>query len=494
MLTRREMLKMGLLGCSSLLPLKPAWARVPIVGQWGSPPPSPPTTPFQVPLPLPQVLGPTATDATTDYYNITMRPAQVQIIPGYTTTIWGYNGLYPGPTIKARSGRRVVVNQTNNLAVPTSVHLHGGHTPPDSDGHPCDVFLPGTTKQYTYPNNQIAATLWYHDHALDVTGLHVYMGLAGFYILQDDVELGLNLPSGSYDIPLVIQDRQFNSDGSLYYPPITSDIIKNGFEGDTILVNGAVQPYFQVANRKYRFRILNGSNASGYQLTLENGSGGYGGSAASFIQIGTDGGLISAPVTQSSITLWGAERVEVIIDFSQFPVGTQLILKNNMGYGNSGDIMRFDVVRQETDSSTVPSSLRPLATLPAASVTRNINLEFDRNRNRWVLNGKQFDCNRIDQMPRLGATEIWTFNNRSGMVHPMHIHDIMFQIVGGDGGHYSSYGGSSGVAGWKDTVAVGGWDTVQVKTQFLDNTGRYVFHCHKLEHEDFSMMGQFQVV
>jgi FtsP/CotA-like multicopper oxidase with cupredoxin domain len=322
------------------------------------------------------------------------------------------------------------------------------------------------------------------------------MGLAGFYILQDDVELGLNLPSGSYDIPLVIQDRQFNSDGSLYYPPITSDIIKNGFEGDTILVNGAVQPYFQVANRKYRFRILNGSNTRGYELTLENGSGGYGGSTTSFVQIGTDGGLIAAPVTRSSIPLWGAERVEVIIDFSQFPVGTQLILKNNMGYGNSGDIMRFDVVRQETDSSTVPSNLRPLATLPAASVTRDINLEFDRNRNRWVLNGKQFDCNRIDQMPRLGATEIWRFNNRSGMVHPMHIHDIMFQIIGGGGGHHSSDWGSSspGVAGWKDTVAVGGWDSVQVKTQFLDNIGPYVFHCHKLEHEDFSMMGQFQVV
>lgn len=452
---------------------------------WGS---GSETVPFQVPLPLPQVLTPVSTDSTTDYYQITMHEAQVQILPGLNTTIWGYNGFYPGPTIKAKSGRRVVVTQINNLPESTSVHLHGGHTPSASDGLPTDLIAPGGSKVYTYPNNQTAATLWYHDHAMDVTGPHVYRGLAGFYILQDDVELGLNLPSGNYDIPMVIQDRTFNADGSLYYPAVTGSVLKDGFLGDKVLVNGAIQPYFQVASRKYRFRILNGSNTRDYELALSSGGGSYG-SGPSFIQIGTDGGLIPAPVARSTIPIAPGERVEVVIDFSPYAIGTQLVLKDNKGYNGIGDIMRFDVVRTETDTSSVPATLRPLPTLPAATVTRDIKLEFDRNKNQWVLNGKPFDPARIDAFPRIGSTEIWRFSNRSGMMHPMHIHDMEFQIVDMDG---RSPG--PGEVGWKDTVAVPSWGSVSMKVQFLDNTGIYVFHCHKLEHEDHAMMGQFQVV
>ena len=489
MLTRREFIKYGLLG-SAAAATTVALGRLPVpekvlaYGDHGGGGSSPSTTPFTIPLPLPQVLAPSSTDATTDYYQITQQQAQVQIIPGLMTTIWGFNGLYPGPTIKARSGRRVVVHQTNNLPESISTHLHGGHTPPSSDGLPTDLVAHGASRDYIYPNNQIAATLWYHDHAMDVTGPHVYKGLAGFYILQDDFELGLNLPSGNQDVPLVIQDRQFNSDGSLYYPAITGSVLKEGFTGDKILVNGAIQPYFQVANRKYRFRILNGSNTRDYELALSV-SGSY--SGPSFVQIGTDGGLIAAPVNQSTIKIAPAERVEVVIDFKPFAIGTQIVLKNNKGSGSTGDVMRFDVVRSETNTSSIPAALRPLKALPAATVTRNIDLDFDRNKNLWVLNGKPFDPTRIDAFPKLGATEIWNFNNHSGMMHPMHLHDVQFQVISG------GYGGSS-VAGWKDTVAVDSWGSVSIKTQFLDNTGKYVYHCHKLEHEDYAMMGQFQVV
>lgn len=473
MLTRRKLLKFGLLGGAALL--LPMGEFVPRATAA-----SPKTTPFQVPLPIPPVLAPARTDATTDYYEVTMKEAQSLILPGLKTTVWGYNGLFPGPTIKAKSGRRVIIRQINRLPVETSVHLHGGHVPPDMDGHPTDLIAPGAYKDYVYPNNQIAATLWYHDHALHRTAMNVYLGLAGFYLIEDDFEKGLNLPGGAYDVALVIQDRLFNADGSFYYPPLTRETLMNGVLGDTILVNGAAQPYFQVANRKYRFRILNGSNAREYELALSSGK--------SFVQIGTDGGLLPAPVTRSTIRIAPAERVEVIIDFFAYPVGAQVILKNRLGTGSTADIMRFDVVHQETDNSSLPSTLRPLNPLPSPSATRDFNLQFDEMRGLWVINGKPFDPTRIDASPRLGSTEIWRFINHSDMAHPMHIHDIMFQILDRNGHMHSA-----GEAGWKDTVNVGPMETVQVSTQFNDYTGTYVFHCHNLEHEDHDMMGQLQV-
>src|SRR5205807_7297213 len=181
-------------------------------------------------------------DAETDYYEVTMRPAALEILPGQRTMIWGFNGEFPGPTIRARSGRRVVVRQTNDLPdARPSVHLHGGHMEPGSDGYPTDVIAPGTAKDYVYPNRQIASTLSYHDHAMGRVGPNVYMGLFGAYLIEDDLEASLNLPSGGYDVPVIIQDRAFGVDGSLRYSP---DVME-GSLGDVILVNGAPQPRFE---------------------------------------------------------------------------------------------------------------------------------------------------------------------------------------------------------------------------------------------------------
>lgn len=486
--TRREVMKRGLLaGSTLLLSGRPARA------QWGGGGvSSPPSTPFQVPLPIPPVLQPKATDATTDYYDITMKAAQKPILPDLQTTIWGYEGLYPGPTIVARSGRAVAIRLHNQLPVPTSTHLHGGHTPPDSDGHPDQLIVPGGFRDYYYPNGQIAAPLWYHDHAFMNTPHNVIMGLAGFYILTDDFESSLNLPSGSYDIGLAIQDRTFNADGSFFYPdPVAGDFIRDGFQGDTILVNGAVQPFFQVGTRKYRFRILNGANMSVYELALQV-SGSRSGPA--FKQIGGDGGLLPAPVTRSRIAIAPGERVDVVIDFSKFTVGTKIVMTSGSRWGaTTGSIMRFDVVRNESDPSTVPSVLRPITRLQpsSAAATRDIELDFDHSREIWVLNGRGFanDGKLIDFFPRLGTTEIWRFHNRSGTVHPMHMHDVMFQVLERDWGAPGPED-----AGWKDTVAVGSWDSVSVITRFTEHLGTYVYHCHKLEHEEYDMMGQFQVV
>ena len=447
---------------------------------------SPAVAAFAVALSVPPVLAPTASDATTDYYDVTMQVGQKQIISGTLTTIWGYNGMFPGPTIITKRNRRAVVRQTNNLQESMSVHLHGGHTPPESDGLPTDLIGPGATKTYTYPNNAPGSTLWYHDHAIDVTGRHVYMGLAGFYLLWDDFENSLPLPKGVNDVPLLLQDRSFNSDGSLNYP-LNDATIRTGVIGDRLLVNGAVQPYFQVSRRKMRFRILNGSNARIYRIALSTGD--------SLVQIASDGGLLAAPAWRQSISVAPAERVEVVIDFAKYPVGTSIVLKNQDSSVSPSipDIMRFDVVADAVEDSSIPTTLRPIARIPesAATVTRNFTLEqsYQNGRNLWTINNKLYDPARVDATPRLNSTEIWTFQNRSGESHPIHIHDIEWQILDVNGVRPVA-----GDDGWKDVFLVPAWGKLRVIGTFTDNLGPYVSHCHKLEHEDHAMMFGFKVV
>ena len=319
--------------------------------------PSPPVVPFDAVFRTPPVLAPTRVEADADYYEMTMRPAVVEILPGRSTTIWGFNGQFPGPTIKARRGRRVVIRQTNQLPeAKPAVHLHGGHVEARFDGYPTDVIPLGASRDYVYPNRQIAASLSYHDHEMHRTGPNVYMGLVGAYLLEDDEEAALNLPSGDYDVPLIIQDRAFGVDGSLRYSPGM-----DGMFGDVILVNGVAQPRFGVANRKYRLRIYNASNARAYELTLSSGQ--------PFVQIATDGGLLPSPVQRTSIPLQPFERVEVVVDFSSVEVGSPVILQNGLAVGRTAAIMRFDVERQEEDRSSVPSVLRPVERLEEKAAT-----------------------------------------------------------------------------------------------------------------------------
>jgi FtsP/CotA-like multicopper oxidase with cupredoxin domain len=443
--------------------------------------PSPPFVPFEAEFRTPPVLAPTRVEDDADYYEMTMRPAVVEILPGHSTTIWGFNGQFPGPTIRARRGRRVVVRQANQLPdAKPAIHLHGGHVEARFDGYPTDVIPVGATRDYVYPNRQLAAPLLYHDHEMDRTGLNVYMGLVGAYLLEDDEEPALNLPSGDYDVPVLIQDRAFDVDGSLRYTPEM-----DGMFGDVILVNGVPQPRFAVANRKYRLRIYNASNARTYELTLSSGK--------PLIQIGTDGGLLPAPVPRTIIPLLPFERADVIVDFSSVDVGSQVILQNGRTVGRTAAIMRFDVERREKDPSTVPSALRAFERLDekSATVTRDFTLGMDMGgeKMRWVLNNQAFDHHRVDFAPRLGETEIWRLTNKSGgHPHPMHVHLDMFQILDRNGAPPGP-----GEVGWKDTVAIGPDEMVRIIIRFTDYTGRYMFHCHNLEHEDNGMMAQFDV-
>jgi FtsP/CotA-like multicopper oxidase with cupredoxin domain len=485
-LARRALLKLGVLGgATALLPLAPTVASFGTVRAV----PSPAVPQFGLPLAIPPELRPTRVTETTDFYELTQREARVEILPGLATTIWGYDGQFPGPTFRARTGREVVVEQTNLLADGVAVHQHGGVTAPDSDGYPTDLIPPGGRRTYVYANPHRAATMWYHDYAMDKTGAHNYMGLAGFYLVADEVEDRLPLPKGAYDVPLLLQDRRFAPDGSLVFAPLGHIGV---VDADVLLVNGVPWPRFEVANRRYRFRILNGSNATIFTLGLSSGR--------PLTVIGTDGGLLPAAVESPSVRVAMAERVEVVVDFADYPIGSQILLENRGGQGQLGQIMRFDVVREEADDSSIPPVLRPLERLDETMATRTRAWVFGPHPTlaanppvEWLINGQEFNPNRIDARPRLGDVEIWHITNElalgvGGMDHPVHIHLVNFQILDRNGAKPAPY-----EAGWKDTVLVPRGEEVRLIMRFEDFRGRYIMHCHNLEHEDAAMMTNFEV-
>jgi spore coat protein A len=515
-ISRSSFLKMGLMaGAGLALPLGTLSIPVSRLAASSSVR-SPSVTPFEVPLPIPQILKPVRTGAGTDYYEITQRVGRQEILPGLKTEVWGYDGVFPGPTIEARSGRHMVIRQWNELPVPVSTHLHGGKTPPESDGYPTDLILPkghghGSSahtghnsvgghshffKDYRYPNDQRAATLWYHDHRMDFTGPQVYKGLAGMYILRDEVEDSLPLPRDEKEVPLVIADRTFNEDGSLYYPSIDPSLMGepgtlapaiNGMFGDTILVNGAPWPYLEVSNTRYRFRILNASNARFYNLALDPPPPG----GEPFVQIGSDGGLLEAPVSHDRILTSPGERFDVVVDFSRYRIGQEVTLKNLEGEGRTKDVMRFVVARREKEESTVPERLAPELDFPSpgeAEATRRFQFIAG---GPWggmsTINFRVFDPDRVDARPRLGSTEVWGFH--SDQDHPIHLHLVHFEVISRNGGSPAPWD-----VGWKDTVLMRAGDDVRIAARFSGYQGKYVFHCHNLEHEDMMMMANFEVV
>jgi spore coat protein A len=444
---------------------------------------------FVQPLRVPPVLRPVRIDADTDYYEITQREADIEILPGIMTRIWGYEGMFPGPTIKARRGRRAVVRHTNQVLHETVVHLHGGVTETDSDGFPTDMIMPGASRVYVYSNQGRGATLWYHDHAMDHTAHNMYMGLAGLYLIEDGGEASLGLPSGEYDVPLVLQDRSFGPDGNFVYHAGRGG--RMGGHGTVVLVNGGPWPRFAVARRKYRFRMLNASNATVFEPAMGNGR--------PLTQIATDGGLLPAPIECPSIPLAMAERSDVIVDFSEYPVGTEIVLANHSGKGPQSEIMRFDVVREGLDQGAIPERLSDCAALDPNLAVRTrvfdfgISVELRIPPLTWTINGNEFHPNASLAHVAYGEVEIWHLRNRKfgafQMLHPVHIHLINFQILERNGKAPLPW-----ERGWKDTVSLDNGEEVKLIMRFDGYRGRYLMHCHNLEHEDHAMMARFDVV
>lgn len=466
---------------------------------------------YRARLPIPDLLAPIASDTTSDYYTITQRAADLTILPGLTTPAWTYGGTFPGPTIVSRSGRRAVIRQHNALPVPVAVHLHGGHTPPDSDGYPLDLIEPQAThtmthddrmrsgmsrnsvvgqREYVYPMQQPAATLWYHDHRMSYTGQAVWRGLAGFHIVHDDEERGLPLPNGHRDIPLMIADRSFSADGSFQYPLTDGGDVAapymNGVLGDVVLVNGAPWPVLETDPARYRFRLLNASNARRYRLRLDPPPP----EGSVFTQIGSDGGLLASPLAHDAIDIAPAERFDVIVDFSRYRPGTQVRLVNTLGTQSSTQVMRFDVIGTDrSDDSTIPERLsESFVPLDRGRATTTRTFLFGQGRaGVWMINNEPYRPGAPVATPRLGDVEIWRFI--TDIRHPIHVHLNSFQVLSRNNkppGRFDH--------GWKDTIDVAPAEAVEVIVRFTDYHGTYLVHCHNLEHEDMAMMADFVTI
>jgi len=493
---------------------------------------------FVDPLPIPSVAKsastkPSPADPATQvpYYRIVMQPFQARVhrdVP--PTTFWGYNGSCPGPTVEARHDQPILVEWVNQLPrqhlfaidhtlhgaeadkpeVRTVVHLHGGRTDPESDGYPTDWFTAGQSATCFYPNRQDAATLFYHDHAMGITRLNAVAGLMGLYFVRDAAEDDLNLPKGSYEIPLVIFDRSFHPDGQLFYPVSTRPGAPwvSEYYGSAILVNGKIFPFHEVEPRRYRLRLLNSSNGSYYKLNFSPEAN-FTSETLSFHQIASEQGFLSAPAESNLLILGPGERSDILFDFSAH-AGKQVILRTDVAI-----IMQFRVSArsssQTAEPSSLPPTLRPVVRIPETAAVRTRELTLADYQNRlgrssvMLLNGAHWDM-PVTETPVLNSTEIWSFINLTDDSHPIHLHMVRFQMLDRrpfDVAVYQLTGKivftgpantlTASEMGWKDIARVDPFTVTRIIVKFEGYAGRYVWHCHMLEHEDNEMMRPYVI-
>ncbi len=415
---------------------------------------------------------------------------QDTIMDGKTAKYLGYRNGLLGPTIRMQKGSTFNAKLTNQLAEHTNIHWHGLVIPADMDGHPDQMVMANESFNYQFTLNQQAGTNWYHPHVHGTTAKQVTQGLSGLFIVETPEEKALNLPSGTFEIPLVIQDKRFNTDGTIKYSPTMMEVM-SGYLGDNILVNGTASPYLNVSTRFYRFRILNGSTARIYNLALSNG--------AEFYIIGSDGGILEKPETVKETLLGSGERLDILIDFSNIAINTEVFLESKTfsGMGTAQGtqafkILKFIVNKQESNTFKLPASLIPLPNLSGSNKKRSFSLTMTMNMSGGMhrINNKVFSSERIDETVNIGSTETWEFDNSTGdEPHPMHIHGVQFQVLSRIGGRNTLFPHEKG---WKDTVLVAPKEKVQVIMKF-EQKGKFVFHCHNLEHEDDGMMLNFEV-
>lgn len=542
------MFKLGLLTAAGYLVPKNGLSQV----ASGGLPVSPPTTPFVEMMPVPPIketldgldpppkVMPQAGEGRTRphqalemfppvrFAEVHQREALHSFHPELPMqTIWGFDGMFPGPTHVCRYGEPYLVRNHNDLpednggfGLPSvSTHLHNSHTPSESDGFPCDFFEHGQFYDQHYPNvlagfskqfppngdpREAMSTLWYHDHRVDFTAQNVYKGLAGFCLLFNehdtgDESTGFRLPSGEYDVPMLFADKVFDPEGLAFFDLFNLD----GIIGDKLTVNGKIQPFFPVHPRKYRLRLLNTGPSRFMQLALSDTRRPQ--QILPLMQISNDGNLLPRPVEVESIHLSVAERVDVIVDFSE-SAGRSFVLLNRMEQingraptsrimpvGASDAVMRFDVVLPPVaDSPPLPEHFYDLPPTNANSpevVARRL-FRLDRLQGQWTVNGRIFDCETALVTPREGTAEIWTIQNTSNAwQHPVHIHFEEHQILTRNGQRPSVVERAR-----KDVTRLGFGETIELFIRFRDFLGRYPAHCHNVVHEDHAMMMRFDIV
>lgn len=413
---------------------------------------------------------------------------------------------YLGPVIRTRTHEMIDVVVDNDLDAPSVVHWHGLDNPPEVDGLP--QFAVPAHSQYNAQLRIVnrAGTYWYHTHPDMITGHQAYHGLAGMIVVTDDEEQALDLPRQEFDVPLVIQDRKFDADNQLVY----AMPMPNGMLGNQILVNGHPNYVHSGATRVYRFRLLNGSNSRIYKL--------YWSHSLAMTVIGTDGGLLKAPVHKKYVTLSPGERADVWVDFSDIPVGQEVVMRSDpffsTGYtptelpmGSDYEVMRVRIDRAESESLVLPSVLSDYDTYRLKdAVNRDDPRRFPISRagTNYLLNGGLFDPNYVAPNERivLGDLEVWEFSNPAGgshIAHPIHVHGPQFQVLSRTidpsrrAGWESVRWGYTD-EGWKDTVLLMPGETIRILTRYHRYEGMSMYHCHNLEHEDMGMMRNLMVM
>ncbi|MBA2239703.1 MAG: multicopper oxidase family protein [Solirubrobacterales bacterium] len=490
---------------------------------------------FAARLPVPDVIS--AADIT-----LTARESEVQVLPGRKTRMWTYGGSFPGPTIRRPSGETTSLTLRHRLprAGRLTLHLHGGHNTEADDGQPggptksdrnalyCKLtrgstaaanrFLiaPGKQRRYRFAAredgaDERAAFQWYHDHRCGKTAENIWRGLAGMWILDDDHDRSLPLPEGRRDLALMVSDRSFDRDNQLTdayersgEPPF------DGTKGSRVLVNGKWLPYHPVEPVRHRVRVLNASLFRSYNLALPDN--------AEFTLIGTDSGLLPAPMDLTRMLIGPGERVELIVDFAQFRGTnvTNVVLSSRprspapspSGFGAQsydGPLMQFRVSSTSvTDNSEVPSSLRPLPTWTEQvdsndepGFTWELGVAGTFGPRTWTINGKGFDPSRVDRRVKLGSIPVWRLANPTPTAHLMHLHHTDWYVLRRerilDGGGFETVPTKPGDE-LKDTFFLDPKESIVVAGKISDYLGKFIVHCHMLDHEDHGLMSQFEVV
>lgn len=445
---------------------------------------------FANPLRIPPLAEREVAPDGTVRFRLELAPGRTEFLAGKRTPTWGFDGTYLSPTLRASRGERVAVDVTNATPETTTVHWHGMHLPARADGGPHQTIAPGATWSPSWTVDQPAATLWFHPHLHGRTAEHVYRGAAGMFIVDDPAEAELALPRryGVDDVPVIVQDRAFDDDGRFAARrPYLSNV---GILGDEILVNGTHDPHLRVTTERVRLRVLNASNARVYNLQLDDES--------TFTLVGTDGGLLPAPVRRRALLLSPGERAEIVVGLApgerrvlrsvEPDLGLDVFNERFAGGADSFDLLELRAARDLAGSSAVPDRLVAFDPPRRDEATRTRRFALGNN----TINGKKMRLDRVDQVVELGTTEVWEVTNQHSQPHNFHPHLVQFAVLTVDGARPPPE-----LRGWKDTVYVPPDTTIRVITRFEDHADPdvpYMFHCHVLQHEDDGMMGQFVVV
>lgn len=430
---------------------------------------------FLNPLKIPDVLEDRNPDPDIADYVLEAQSGQSNFMDDLTTATLGYNGSYLGPLIRMKTGERVNIRVNNLMSFPTTIHWHGLVVDGDEDGGPHQGIQSMASWSPSFIVDQPAATLWFHPHLVGSTADQVYYGLAGLIYIDDLISEQLNIPKdyGVNDIPLIVQDRSFNRDGSFNYRTTMMGVDA----GENIMINGTLSPFVNVNKGHIRFRILNASNSQNFEFRLSDGG--------KFEQIASDGGFLETAVTSDSIFLTPGERAEVIVDFSETKSSSVSLMLGNR------PVMAININGDKPDETEIPRSLNAIDPVETEDNLKTRVFDLQSMGISGTINGKFFDMNRIDEEVNLDESEIWVIRNVGGMMqaggHPFHVHGTQFRVISRDGQKPPLH-----EQGYKDTVFVDVGEEVRILLRFT-HPGIFMYHCHILEHEDNGMMGQFKV-